>query len=176
MGKLKKTEIIILVILWTMSLTTYSIALLDNYVLFPSNYLGLVGLTLVSLVAYFKPEKSFESVVLLLILGLFNLFSFAYFLNFVVTPGIQLISLVFLGVLVVRKREEARELYKETFGRTKEEKVQSKQNSHDRFKRNFEQLSDEEIESKLQQDLVPEAISALTELKEERKNAQQHGV
>lgn len=167
-----------------MSLTTYSIALRDNYILFPSNYLGLVGLTLVSLVAYFKPEKSFESVVLLLILGLFNLFSFAYFLNFVltfgfsafVTPGIQLISLVFLGVIVVRKREEARELYKETFGRTEEEKVQSKQNSHDRFKRNFEQLSDEEIESKLQQDLVPEAISALTELKEERKNALQHGV
>ena len=184
MEKLKKTEIIILAILWTMSLSTYAIALLNNYNLFTSDYLGLVGLTVVTLVAYFKPEKSFQSVLILLSLGLFNLLSFAYFFNIVmtfgfsvlVTPGIQLISFVFLSILIVRKRDEVGELYRATFGQTEEEKEQTTQNSQNRFKRKFEQLSDKDIENKLQQDLVPEAISALNEIKEERKNALQHGV
>lgn len=181
MEQLKKTEIIILAFLWAMSLITYTIAFIHNYILYTSDYLGLAGLTVVTLIAYFKPEKSFQGVLILLLLGLFNLLSFAYFFNLVmtfgfsvlVTPGIQLISLVFLSILVVKKRDEIEKFYQEVFRQTKEEKDYSRQSSQNQFKRKFEQLSDREIESKLQQDLVPEAISALNEIKEERKNVQQ---
>ena len=181
MEKLKKTEIIVLAILWAMSLTTYSIALFNNYNLYTSDYLGMTGLTIATFVAYFKPEKTFESVLVLLLLGLFNVLSFAYFINlvmtfgfsFIVTPGIQLISLVLLSVLVVKKPKNVGQFYRETFGQTEEKKEQSKQNTQKRFKRKFEQFSDKKIDNMLQEGLIPEAISALNEIKEERKNALQ---
>ena len=181
MKKSNRAEIIILAILWTMSLTTYTIALLNNYVLYTSDYIGLLGLTIVTLIAYFKPEKSFQSVLTLLLLGLFNLMSFAYFINVVitfgfsvlVTPGIQLISFGLICVLIFTKREKVIDFYRETFGQTKEQKELSRKNAQSQFKRKFEQLSDREIESKYQQDLVPEAISALNEIIAERKNALQ---
>lgn len=179
MEKFKKTEIIILAILWAMSLSTYSIALLNDYDLFYSDFLGLVGLTTVTLITYFYSKISFQSVLILLLLGLFNLLSFAYFFNFVmtfnfsksVTPEIQLISLVLLTFLVVKKRKEVSRLYRDTFLQTEEDKEKAKQRAQNRFKTKFEQLSDREIETKLKQDLVPEAISALNEIKKERNIA-----
>lgn len=179
MEKLKKTEIKILAILWLMSLTTYSIAIFNSYNLLTSDYLGLVGLATVTLISYFKPERSFLSVFILLLIGLFNLMSFAYFFNLVFsfrvfvirTPGIQLISLVLLSILILSKRKIIWDLYQNYFQQTEAERQQSRLNAHKRFRMKFENLSDKEIELKLQEDLVPEAISALKELREERKNA-----
>ena len=91
-------------------------------------------------------------------------------ISVLVTPGIQLISLIMLSVLVIKKREKVGEFYRETFGKTEEEKEQSRLNAYNRFKMKFNGLTDREIENKLQQDLVPEAISALNEIKEQRKN------
>lgn len=181
MEKLRKTEIIILTVLWSLSLSTYSIALTNNYILYPSDYLGLLGLTIVSLIAYFKPHYSFQGVLILLLVGLFNLISFIYFFNIVMTfgfsvivsPGIQLISLVLLSVLVIRKRDEVGRFYQLVFAKTQEDNDHSKKISQARFKTKFNQYSDEEIENKLQQDLVPEATSALNEIKAERKNGRQ---
>jgi hypothetical protein len=68
-----KTEILILVILWIVSLTTYSFALMNNYVLHTSDYLGLFGLIVVSTISYFRPEKLFGSILILLIFGLLNI-------------------------------------------------------------------------------------------------------
>jgi hypothetical protein len=182
MEKFKKTEIIILAMLWSMSLTSYSIALLNNNVLFTSDYLGLAGLTLVTMIALIKPERSFQSVLMLLFSGLFNLLSFAYYFNVVitfgfsvlVTPGIQLISLVLLIVLIINKKNEAGKFYRETFGLTEDKRENERKNAQNSFKTKFEQLSDIEIDIKLQQDLVPEAIAALNEIKAERKNAQHY--
>ncbi|MGQ1786775.1 hypothetical protein [Saccharicrinis sp. GN24d3] len=181
MEKLKNIENIILLILWTISLTTFPIALLNDYSLFPSDYFGFVGLVVVSTFSYLKPTKSFEALLVLLLLGLFNLLSFAYFINMVmtfgisifVTPGIQLISLVFLIVLVAKRRNKTRLFYLKIFGLTEEDKEQSRKSSQNFFKRKFENLTDIEIENRLQEDLVPEAIEALVEIKEERKNALQ---
>ena len=92
-----------------------------------------------------------------------------------VTPGIQLISFLLLTVLLVKRRREVGQFYRETFGQTEEEKDNARQSAQNRFKMKFEKLSDKEIETKLQQDLVQEAIFALNEIKKERKNAlQQH--
>lgn len=178
MKNLKKTEIVILIILWVMSLITCSIALFHNYILYTSDYLGFLGLTVVSLICLFKPEKRFQSVLTLLVLGFFNVLSFTYFFNIVmtfgfsvmVTPGVQLVSFVLIILLLIKRRKLVKKLYRQTFGQTKEERQQSKQTSKNRFKSKFEQLSDGEIENRLRQDLVPEAKFALTELMEERRN------
>jgi heme exporter protein D len=183
MNHFKKTELIILIILWVSSLTTYSIALLNNYILYTSDYLGLIGLTIVSIISFLKPEKALGSVMILLILGTFNLLSFVYFFNIVmtfgfsilVTPGIQLISLVLLTVLTIKKRKKVTELYRKTFGQTKEEREQTKLSAKNRFKSRFEKLTDKEIDSKLEQDLVSEAIEALNEIKKERKTPYNNG-
>lgn len=62
--------------------------------------------------------------------------------------------------------------YRETFGLTEDKRENERKNAQNSFKIKFEQLSDMEIEIKLQQDLVPEAIAALNEIKAERKNSQ----
>ncbi|MDR6300934.1 hypothetical protein [Mesonia maritima] len=177
MKKVKKIEIIILGILWTISITTYSIALLNNYALFNSDYLGLVGLIIVTVIAFIRPQKLFISIFILLIFGLFNLLSFAYFFNIVlvfgfsvlITPGIQFNSLILLTILVIKKRNKLEQLYQDTFRETMEEKEETKLKTKNKFKMKFNELNDKEIENKLQQDLVPEAISALNEIKENRK-------
>ena len=176
MKNLKKTEFIILIILWTASISTYTIAVLNNYDLFTSDYLGLFGLTTCTILSLIKPEKSLVNVFILLLLGLFNILSFAYFINVVftfgfsifVTPGIQLISLILLGLLTINRRNELASIYQKVFGQTEEEIRQSNIDSKNRFKVNFTSLSDHEIESKLQEDLVPEAIVALNEIYKER--------
>jgi len=172
-----KTEFVILLILWLGSLITYSIALINNYDLYVSDYLGLGGLIIATTISVFKPEKALVSVIILLLLGLFNLLSFVYFVNVVisfgivilVTPGIQLISLVLLIVLSIKEKEKVRELYQQTLGETEDEKENAKLNAKNRFKLNFEKLTDKEIDYRLEQGLVPEAIEALKEIKEERK-------
>ncbi len=181
MEKLKKIEFIIFAILWVGSLTTYSIAWLNNYVLFTSDYLGLTGLTIATAISSYKFERALNSLLVILILGFFNVLSFVYFFNIVmtfgfsvlVTPGIQLISLVLLTVLVIKKREKVGELYRLTFGQTQEEKEQAKLSTINSFKIRFEKLTDKEIASKLDQGLVPEANEALKEITADRENAQQ---
>ena len=177
MVNFKKTEIIILVILWIILLTTCLISILNDFVIYTSDFLGLIGLIIVTAIATLRPEKLFKSVFVLLLLGLFNLVSFSFSVRMVfrfgssdsVNLGIQIISFVLLTVLLIRKREKVRKFYKEVFTQTEEEKEQSKNNFQNQFTAKFERLSDREIEIKLQQDLVPEAIKALEAIKEERK-------
>jgi hypothetical protein len=177
-----KTEILILVTLWIVSLTTYSIALMNDYVLYTSDYLGLIGLIVVSTISFFRPEKLLGSILILLILGLLNILSFAYFINLVmtfnitlfVTPGIQFISLGLLIILIIKKPQRFIEYYRETFGYSEQEREEIKQLAKERFKERFEKLSDEQIEINLKEKLVPEAIAALNEIKEERQNKKTH--
>jgi hypothetical protein len=173
----KKTEILILMFLWVGSLTTYPIALFNHYALYPSDYLGIVGLAIVTSIAFKMPGKSLGSVIVLLLLGLFNVLSFFYFINlvvtfgfsFFVTPGIQLISLALLLVLVARKKDKVGEEYRLAFGVTEEDRQQERLHSTGGFKDKFKHLSDRELEARLKGDLVPEAKDALRQLLEERK-------
>ncbi len=175
----KKTEIIILLMLWVLVLTTFPIALFNQYSLNTSDYLGVAGLTLASIAIYYKPEKSFRSVFAILLLGVFNLLSFVYFFNIVIwfglsfaeTPGIQIVSLLLISVLIIRKPNELALLFQDIFGQTEVEKEQSRSRSIKHFKERFKHLSDSEIEKKLQQDLVSEAYLALKQLKEEREES-----
>jgi hypothetical protein len=153
-----KTEILILVILWIVSLTTYSFALMNNYVLHTSDYLGLFGLIVVSTISYFRPEKLFGSILILLIFGLLNILSFAYFINLVmsfnftvfVTPGIQLISLVLLIFLVIKKPERVIKYYRETFGYTEQEREQSRQLAKEDLKQDLRNFQTNKLNRTLQ--------------------------
>lgn len=181
MKKLKQIEFIILITLWIGSLLTYSIALANNYILHMSDYFGLIGLTVVSIISFSKPEKAVCSVLTLLTLGLFNILSFVYFFNWVmtfgfsilVTPGIQLISLFLLVILIILKKKEVIEIYRNIFGQTEEDKKLNKLNIKIRFMNKFKLLSDHEIDILLQNDLVPEAKEVLNEIKKDRINTQQ---
>ena len=181
MSKANRPEIIILTVMWLSSLISYSIALAQGYNLFISDYVGLAGLTLVTVIGLLRPAKMLPGLFFLLILGTLNLASFIYFVNGVfsfgfmgaVTPGIQLYSLLLIITLIVIRKREIKAVYRKYLGTTEEDKESSKRAQVDAFKRRFQQLSDSEIESKLNQGLVPEAVEALTEIKDERINALQ---
>lgn len=182
MEKIKKTEYIILIILWIGMLSTFIYAVLNNYQLFNSDYFGFIGLSVVTIIAFMKPEKTLGGLLILLLLGLFNLVSFVYFINvvftfrftIVVSPGIQMTSLILLTILVIKKRDKIGEIYRKTFIKTEEQKEQTRQNQKNRFKKKFEKLTYKEIESRLELNLVPEAIEALKEIKKEREDILQH--
>lgn len=173
----KKIEAIILISLWVLSITTYSLALFNNYNLFSSDYFGLLGLVICSIIAFKKPQILFNSILLLLFFGLFNLVSFAYFFNVVfsfgissfISPGIQIISLIFLSILIFIKREKFISSVRFIFQKNEEEKSRSADSLKIQFKKKFELLTNEEIEIKLKQNLTKEATKALQEIKEERK-------
>ena len=76
--------------------------------------------------------------------------------------------MILLIILLYNKREKLSSIYNKKFGQTSEEINKEKLNLKNNFKQKFSQLTIEEIEKKLQQDLLPEAILALNELKEER--------
>lgn len=177
MKAIKKIEFLILIILWILSITTYSLAYINGYSLYNSDYLGIIGLLIVSVFLLIRPDKALETLMLLLFLGLLNLISFVYFFNIVltfgisgfVTPGIQLLSLILLTILIVKRRKKVFEIYQSFFGITENEKEKNRYRIKESFKTNFENLTDEEIDMRLQENLVPEAKEALTEIKNERK-------
>ena len=177
MASLRKTENLIIFLLWIGSLSTYTVALLSNYVLYNSDYCGLIGLTVVTLISILKPELTLKSLLVLLLLGVFNLVSFVYFFNLVftfgfhvwVTPGIQFISLLLLGVLFLKKGNKIGEIYRNFMGTSEQDLEQNKINEKNYFKTKFESLSDNEIDRQLENDLVLSALEALKEIKEERK-------
>jgi len=177
--KIKQTENIIILILWVTIISTFPYALLNNYNLLLSDYLGLTGLSAVSFIAFYYPKMTFKALIVLLLFGLFNVFSFIYFMNLVlafgfssiVTPGIQLLSLVLLLVLAFKRQVELSILWTILFGHTDEEMQQKKESLKNSFKLKFSTLSDTEIESRLKNNLVEEARIALIEIHNERKKA-----
>jgi len=181
MDQLKKTENLILLLLWVLSASTFTAALLTNYNLFNSDYVGIAGLLIVTTVFIFKPEKKIEALLFLLIIGTFNLASFIYFFNLVftfsigtlVSPGIQILSLLFFSLLVLKKKSKVIKIVRYFLGNTEEDKKQAFERGKNTFKEKFAKLSEEEINSRLASNLQPEAKQALIELKKEKNSLQQ---
>ena len=174
---MKQIENRILVLLWSLSLCTYSIVLLGNYAFFPSNYIGLAGLVIVTIIFFIKPGKKTLALLVLLFFGTFNLASFVYFFDPVIiwgnvsfiTPGIQILSLVCLGILTYTRRSQVIARLQGVSGTTNEDRQNAFERQKDRFKIKFENLDPSELELKLSNDLQPEAKQAVTELMEQRK-------
>lgn len=142
--------------------------LTTNYVFTYRQYIGL-SLLLICTLLFFKNRKIYKYLTAMtLIVGLTNIIGFS---TSIITVGIsiiqvQLIPLIVLFIYVYIFQTEIKKLI---------EKPESEQSNNindklkERFKQKFEKLSDKEIESRLNQNLVPEAISALEEIQTERK-------
>ena len=123
--KFKNTEFMILAVMWISQLSTFTISMINEYQLVISDYLGFIGLLIVTIISVIRTDKALSSLLLLLFLGVFNILSFLYFFNVVVkfdfsmmiTPGIQLFSLLLLFILILRKKSKILHLYKTALGR-----------------------------------------------------------
>lgn len=160
--------------MWVSSIISYTCALLLNYQLYYSDYLGLSALTLVTAVSVLKKEWLLPSLFILLVFGMLNLVSFVYFINIVVhfgffhkiyTPGIQFFSLILFFVLILFRRRIIIKQFANWFDLS-DKNTESSDNRKHYFLSRFEKLTLEEINKKLETPLVPEAIQALKELKE----------
>lgn len=171
---LKKTEHLIISILWCLLLITLLISWSLGLLFSLKNAMALTALTVVTIILYLSPKQAFKALFVLLLLGTFNLlefapigFAFTFGFQGVVSPGIQLVSLAFLFVLILKRSDIVKERYAQILGVNGEKKVNV--NTQNRFIQKFEKLSDDEIDRKLQEKLVPEAIHALQTIKDSRK-------
>jgi hypothetical protein len=179
MNQLKKTENLILILLWVLSVSTFTYAIPNNFSLFVSDYVGLAGLLIVTTIFLFKPERKTDVLLILLVFGTLNLASFIYFFNFVITfgfgtvvsPGIQILSLVCLTILIFKRKNRVFEISQYLFGKTEEERKDLFERQKERFKTKFDNLSEQDIDNRLQTDLQPAAKQALIEIKNERKTS-----
>lgn len=170
--KLSNTSIETLFILfmWLSALSTFSYALLTNYLLNYSDILGLVSLVVLSLINTWKKEYTFYFLLGVLFIGMLNLFSFVYFFNYFIafssiviqiTPGIQIYSLVLFFTLITLRRQKIRHVIRLLSGTTEEDLVSHTEFRIAYYKKRFDKLSDEEIARKLASNLSEEAIIAL---------------
>lgn len=174
--KFKNIENLILLLLWTLSASTFTTALLRHYTLYNSDDIGLVGLVMVTTIFILKLQKKTEALLLLLVFGALNLVTFVYFFNFVfkfgfsifVSPGIQLLSWVCLLILIFRRKDKTIGIVRYLFGETDGEQHNMAERQKLNFKARFSSLSDQEI----QDDLHSHAKQALEEIKKERKRSQ----
>ena len=127
---LKRTEFIILYVIWISLLSTLIISLINDYQLLTSDYLGMIGLLIVTIISVVRPAKALTSLLILLFISVFNIFSFLFYFNVVIkfnlsmmmTPGIQLFSLILLITLALRKKNRILHMYNTSFGQTDEDK------------------------------------------------------
>jgi hypothetical protein len=174
---MKKIEFMLLALIWVLLLSTFSFAAVNNYLLYTSDYLGLSALFIATALSLYKPEKAFVFLLILLLLGLFDLISFVYFFNMVfgfslagfAMPKIQLYSFILLSILLFKKWKKVESFIQSIFRQTEEEKGIEKENAQNLFKTKFEKLTNKEIETKLNQNLVIAAIEALEMIKKERE-------
>ncbi len=137
-----------------------------NYIFTYKQYIGL-SLLLVCTVLFFINRKVYKYLIALtLVGGLTGLIAFSITLiTFQISIiQIQLIPFIVLLIYMYIFRFEIRQLFK----KTEAEKQNNGENLKNKFRHNFKKLSDAEIDRKLSENLVPEAIQALEEIKSER--------
>ncbi|MCR9153919.1 MAG: hypothetical protein NXI09_07405 [Bacteroidetes bacterium] len=125
---------------------------------------------------FLKPDKKTESLLFLLAIGTLNLASFVYFFNYVfsfgigvlVSPGIQLLSLIFLTILVIKRKHQVIRIMRYFLGTSEEDQRQAFEQGKRKFKEKFAELNEQEIKARLKNDLQQEAKQALIELKKEK--------
>ncbi|MCB0541220.1 MAG: hypothetical protein H6571_16585 [Lewinellaceae bacterium] len=134
-----------------------------------------VGLTLlgISIILFFANKRIYKYIFgITLLLGLVNLIGFTtsiLTMNFFGLP-IQILMIPLIAVYTWVNKEEIKPKIQNLLGNSNEQIKLESNSKINGFKRRFEKLSDNEIESKLNQNLVSEAIEALKQIKKEREN------
>ncbi len=132
-----------------------------------------VGLTLLgfSIVLFFSNRRIYRYIFgITLVLGLFNLIGFTTFITTINLFGlvIQPLLVPIIPIFIWINKEKIKPIIRSLAGTNEEQIINSEQTKINGFKRRFKNLSDNEINSKLQENLIPEAIEALKQIKKER--------
>lgn len=159
---------------------SFSVGLILGYSLSYTQYAGILSILVVTVMLLLKPKKILGALFIILALGSLNLISFGYFIDIyfsfgvnlagidIASPGIQLYSIILLTILIRKRKDKLKELYQKNFGQTEEDYNKAKESAKNRFIDKFNGLSDNEILLRLKEDLVPEAIEALNQIKTKR--------
>ncbi|MCF8278545.1 MAG: hypothetical protein K9J17_17590 [Flavobacteriales bacterium] len=149
-----------------------------DYIFEPQAYVGLTLLVVCFILFFLNASWYRYSMAFILIIGTFGLIGFSTvnisfgigILQFHIIPFVALI--LFSSVYNSRIPAAIHRLL--GMDKTEEENLEGFNARKAGFKRTFEKLPDSEIDRRLKTKLVPEAIQALEELKEERNNTLQH--
>jgi len=131
-------------------------------------YMGIFFLLVVT-ISFFIERKIYQKILLfVLLLGMFGLISFS---TYIITFGFLFIHVYLIPffILILYMYIYNKDL-KKYFTISENEKKESSLRLEKKFKRKFSKLSDEEIEIKLEENLIPEAIKALKNIKNTRAN------
>ena len=131
-------------------------------------YMGIFFLLVVT-ISFFIERKIYQKILLfVLLLGMFGLISFS---TYIITFGFLFIHVYLIPffILILYMYIYNKDL-KKYFTISENEKKESSLRLEKKFKRKFSKLSDEEIEIKLEENLIPEAIKALKNIKNARAN------
>jgi len=131
-------------------------------------YMGIFFLLVVT-ISFFIERKIYQKILLfVLLLGMFGLISFS---TYIITFGFLFIHVYLIPffILILYMYIYNKDL-KKYFTISENEKKENSLRLEKKFKRKFSKLSDEEIEIKLEENLIPEAIKALKNIKNARAN------
>ena len=135
-------------------------------------YIGL-SLLGISSILFFVQRRIYRYVFgSTLLLGLPSLIGFSTSIMGVYFLGIpiQILLLPLILLFTWINKDSIKPMIQQLLGNSTEQKQSRRHAKVNGFKRRFEKLTDQEIESKLKEQLVPEALEALNQLKNERKN------
>lgn len=143
--------------------------LTGNYIFGVKQYIGL-SLLLICTILFFVNRKFYKYLLFLTIItGVIGLIAFS---STIVTFGIGLIEIQlipFVALVIYFFVFKSKIISMLNNPKSEKEKENDFENSKNRFKRKFKNLSESEIKLRLNENLVPEAIEALEELKNELK-------
>jgi len=133
------------------------------------SYWDFALLVLVIIALYFQKYFAHTLIIFLLIWMIGIRPSFTTTIRFILPIDIEVIPLTFFLTLAISKKEEISEILRGFIGNSDEDLENSSKALKRKFKKQFASLSETEIDRKLELDLVPEALEALREIKEELK-------
>lgn len=162
--KYLKTEFLIIIFLWLNII--FSLIYLQGAGLFM--IIGVIGLTIVSVLYFWKNKLTIIILALLLGIGIINLISFNDALQISVMGIFNIVNFLLFSILLYKKWDIFSELNEEWFGTSKEVYIEQRKKRIKFFRKRFEDLSTEELKSKMNENLVDEAKKAITEIIMER--------
>ena len=139
-------------------------------------YQQYIGLTLlgVSIILFFVNRRLYKYFFgITLILATVNLIGFTTTIRTIYFFGIefQYLPLIVLIIFTIIYRESIQPKIKEWVGNSEKQLASERRAKINGFKQRFNKLTDDQIEKMQDEELVPEAIEALNQIKNERKNA-----
>ncbi|MCB9201683.1 MAG: hypothetical protein H6604_01355 [Flavobacteriales bacterium] len=165
MKTILKTEFLILIFLW--------INVIISFINLPQAEIfmivGIIGLTVTSVLYKFNNKISVLILIILLAFGAINLVSFNDSIQVNFMGFINIVNLLLFVILIYKKRNVLSELNKKWLEPTKEDYVEQQKNQIQFFKKRFENLKNDELRDKLNDKLVDEAKEAILQILHERK-------